>query len=630
MPIIRVMNIRERGTTSMLIVLAVLLLLLPLLAILQYRWQSQLSEREREHMTGNLRASAFRFGQDLDDELTRAYVIFAPSMAVGKEAGLSAFATRYDRWLTQAQYPQLVRDVFVAQVDEQEQFHLYQLNPESKQFSAAQSWPAELSKLAEQLAHYTKDEQRTFLRELMGRRFQLVNEQLAVLVHPILIPPTFRERGQVTWSLPIGFVIVTLNLDEIKQDILPTLAKRHFLGTNGFDYSATIVTNQQEQKTVFQFGPESASKTAADVKVGLLGLRRETIRRIISSLPPAEREQMNLFRPPPPNEANPNSTPPPAPREIAPMAMGNDEQKLWELRLTHRAGSLEAAVTAVRRRNLLISFGILLVLAASVALMMQSAQRAHRLARQQMDFVAGVSHELRTPLAVIKSAAWSLTRGVIREEEQIKRYSTLIGKESDRLIEMIEQVLEFAGAQSGRQKLELQPVSISELIENVLAAAQPLLGEGGFQVEKTVVTDLPPVLADSAALSRALRNLLDNAMKYSGDSRWLGVQAKLSGSGRKPEIQISISDRGIGIPAEEQKYIFDPFWRGSEATTAQIHGNGLGLNLVKNIVLAHGGQISVQSQPGQGSTFTVSLPALAQTETHPAAMHSTLDAGTAD
>ena len=150
MPIIRVMNIRERGTTSMLIVLAVLLLLLPLLAILQYRWQSQLSEREREHMTGNLRASAFRFGQDLDDELTRAYVIFAPSMAVGKEAGLSAFATRYDRWLTQAQYPQLVRDVFVAQVDEQEQFHLYQLNPESKQFSAAQSWPAELSKLAEQ------------------------------------------------------------------------------------------------------------------------------------------------------------------------------------------------------------------------------------------------------------------------------------------------------------------------------------------------------------------------------------------------------------------------------------------------------------------------------------------------
>lgn len=630
MPIIRVMNIRERGTTSMLIVLAVLLLLLPLLAILQYRWQSQLSEREREHMTGNLRASAFRFGQDLDDELTRAYVIFAPSMAVGKEAGLSAFATRYDRWLTQAQYPQLVRDVFVAQVDEQEQFHLYQLNHESKQFSAAQSWPAELSKLAEQLAHYTKDEQRTFLRELMGRRFQLVNEQLAVLVHPILIPPTFRERGQVTWPLPTGFVIVTLNLDEIKQDILPALAKRHFLGTNGFDYSATIVTNQQEQKTVFQFGPEPASKTAADVKVGLLGLRRETIRRIISSLPSAEREQMNLFRPPPPNEANPNSTPPPAPREISPMAMGNDEQKLWELRLTHRAGSLEAAVTAVRRRNLLISFGILLVLAASVALMMQSAQRAHRLARQQMDFVAGVSHELRTPLAVIKSAAWSLTRGVVREEEQIKRYSTLIGKESDRLIEMIEQVLEFAGAQSGRQKFELQPVSISELIENVLAAAQPLLGEGGFQVEKTVVTDLPPVLADAAALSRALRNLLDNAMKYSGDSRWLGVQAKLSGSGRKPEIQISISDRGIGIPAEEQKYIFDPFWRGSEATTAQIHGNGLGLNLVKNIVLAHGGQISVQSQPGQGSTFTVSLPALAQTEMHPAAMHSTLDAGTAD
>src|SRR5262249_60634054 len=126
---------------------------------------------------------------------------------------------------------------------------------------------------------------------------------------------------------------------------------------------------------------------------------------------------------------------------------------------------------------------------------------------------------LRTPVAVTKSAAWSLTRGGVKGPEQIRRYSELIGKESDRLIEMIEQVLEFAGARSGRQKLELQPVSVNELIDNVLASSQPLLAEGGFQIEKEIAADLPQVMADAPTLSSALRNLIDHAMKYSGESR---------------------------------------------------------------------------------------------------------------
>jgi signal transduction histidine kinase len=305
------------------------------------------------------------------------------------------------------------------------------------------------------------------------------------------------------------------------------------------------------------------------------------------------------------------------------------DEKLWQLRLTHRSGSLEAAVATIRRRNLMISFGILALLAASVILMIQSARSAQRLARREMDFVAGVSHELRTPLAVIKSAAWSLTRGVVRDEEQVKRYSALIGKESDRLIEMIEQVLEFAGARSGKQKLELQPANVGEVIDNVLASSQPLLSEGGFQVEKDLAPDLPTVMADAPALARAVRNLIDNAMKYSGDSRWIGVQARSERNSRKNEVRITVSDRGLGISAEDLKHIFDPFWRGGEATSAQIHGNGLGLNLVKTIINAHGGEISVQSAPGKGSSFTLLLPVVAQTETQATAVGAYLDGGAA-
>jgi len=308
------------------------------------------------------------------------------------------------------------------------------------------------------------------------------------------------------------------------------------------------------------------------------------------------------------------------------MAPVNEEPKLWRLRLTHRAGSLEAAVASLHRHNLLISFGILALLAVSVALMAHLSRRAQRLARREMDFVAGVSHELRTPLAVIKSAAWSLTRGVVKDPEQIRRYSELIGKESDRLIEMIEQALEFAGARSGRQKLELQPLSVNELIDNVLASSQPLLCDGGFQIEKEIAPDLPRVMADAPALSSALRNLIDNAMKYSGENRWIGVQATDAGGGKKSEVRITVNDRGFGIPPDKLKYVFEPFWRGGEITSAQIHGAGLGLNLVKTILNAHGGGVSVRSAPGQGSSFTLTLPAIARPASQPSTTASYLDA----
>jgi signal transduction histidine kinase len=624
------MNFRERGTISTLIVVAALLLLLPLLAVLQYRWLAQLSEREREHMKSNLRATATRFSQDFDDEITRAYTVFSPSPDLGKEEELSAYAARYDRWLAVAQYPRLVKDVLVAHADEKGQFHLHQLKTEIKQFVPC-DWPQELAPLRSQLEPSSRGGQRAFGRDLMNRRLQLINDETVVCLHPILIPPTVDQRGQIALPAPVGFVIVTLSMAEIQQAALPALAKRHFFGADGvdgFEYSAAIVTEAPEPKVIYRFGPESSAKTEADVTVGLMGLRREEMRRLMISFqpgggstapapPPAGTSRPPVGAQPPPNfqrGGGPRGFPPP------------EEQKLWQLHLTHHAGSLEAAVASLRRRNLLISFGILLLLTASIALVILSARRAHRLARQQMDFVAGVSHELRTPLAVIKSAAWNLTRGVIKDPEQIKRYSTLIGRESDRLIEMIEQVLEFAGAQSGRQKFDLQPASVNELIDNVLASAQPLLSEGNFQVEKNIAADLPLVMVDAPALARALRNLIDNAMKYSGDNRWIGVQAQTTGAGGKSEVRITVSDHGLGIPAEELKHIFEPFWRGSEATTAQIHGNGLGLNLVKNIVTAHGGDISVQSAPGKGSSFTLTLPAISHAATQPATVTSYLDA----
>jgi two-component system sensor histidine kinase SenX3 len=122
---------------------------------------------------------------------------------------------------------------------------------------------------------------------------------------------------------------------------------------------------------------------------------------------------------------------------------------------------------------------------------------------------------------------------------------------------------------------------------------------------------LPPIKADAVALSRAIQNLLSNAMKYGGDSRWIGLSAEPVKTSAVEEIQVRVSDRGLGITPSEQERVFEPFYRGKEAQAAQIRGNGLGLSLVKHIVAAHGGRVSVESKVGQGSTFILHLPVLA-------------------
>lgn len=211
---------------------------------------------------------------------------------------------------------------------------------------------------------------------------------------------------------------------------------------------------------------------------------------------------------------------------------------------------------------------------------------------------------------MICSAAENLADGVIDNRDQIKRYGGLIRDEGRRLTGMVEQALEFAGVQSGRKNYELRPSDLNNVIEDAIAASQYQLAGGGFEIEKRISASLPMVNADSAALSRAIQNLLNNAMKYSGDSRWIGLSAESIKTADGDQIQITVSDRGLGVTPSEQDLIFEPFYRGKEVMAAQIHGNGLGLSLVKHIVAAHDGQVTVESKVGQGSAFTMRLPVL--------------------
>ncbi len=197
-----------------------------------------------------------------------------------------------------------------------------------------------------------------------------------------------------------------------------------------------------------------------------------------------------------------------------------------------------------------------------------------------------------------------MTDGVVGSEKQIAQYGDLIKREGKKLSQMVEQILEYAGARSGRQRYDLRETDVKTIVENALAECQPLLNEKSFTVETEMAENLPAIFADENALSRAIQNLITNAVKYGDGSVWIKVTATDGGGGR---VKISVEDKGIGISQKDAANIFAPFYRAKSVVDAQIHGNGLGLSLVKQIIEAHKGEVKVESEAGKGSKFTIEL-----------------------
>ena len=168
---------------------------------------------------------------------------------------------------------------------------------------------------------------------------------------------------------------------------------------------------------------------------------------------------------------------------------------------------------------------------------------------------------------------------------------------------MVEQILDFAGANSGKTKIRFARERRRRNHRQAIAECQPLIDEKGFTVEKEIAANLPHVVADKNALSQAIQNLIGNAVKYSQRRK----MAENFGEKRRQEAKISVEDKGIGIGAKDLAHVFEPFYRAKAVVDEQIHGNGLGLSLVKQIVDAHKGEIKIESEIGKGSQFTIRI-----------------------
>jgi signal transduction histidine kinase len=197
-----------------------------------------------------------------------------------------------------------------------------------------------------------------------------------------------------------------------------------------------------------------------------------------------------------------------------------------------------------------------------------------------------------------------LELGRVASEEKAREYYRIINNESRRLTQLINNILDFAKIEAGRKEYDLAQISVAEVLEEVVQSYRYQIAAAGFELHLDIQPDLPPIGADRDAISQAILNLLNNAVKYSADVRKIRVRARAAGA----FVSIGIADSGIGIPRTEQTRIFDKFYRVSTGLVHDTKGSGLGLALVKHIVEAHRGQILVESTPGRGSEFTIMLP----------------------
>jgi len=292
-------------------------------------------------------------------------------------------------------------------------------------------------------------------------------------------------------------------------------------------------------------------------------------------------------------------------KELLAFAAPYEQQReIWGLRTGYGPQAIPEIVSASTRPQMALMVVLAVAMALGVFLVAGAAAREVRVAELKSNFVASVSHDLKTPLALIQLFAETLELGRVRTPERAQEYYQIINGEAKKLTRLIENILDFSRMEAGLRPYRMEPADLGEVVTRVLGRMETQFTQGNFVVTSEIAPGLPHVLADEGATEQAIENLLANAMKYSGDAKRIEVRARKAGE----HVEVSVTDHGIGISRREQARIFRKFYRVQRELGGGPQGTGLGLAIVDHTMRGHGGFVRVNSEPQQGSTFTLHFP----------------------
>jgi len=542
---------------------------LPLILMLawnQFNWLQELQNREAKRIEEHMLESAQRLTKRFSEE-----ILFLPSMLRFRKEDRAdldtVFSGRYRYWQYYALYPSMVTGLYILD-DER---------------GTASEWTG--SGFAETEARRPAQEPGFLPYEDTDREVR------------ISLP--FIDRGERGKRF-----LCVIDKEILFRDVIPAIAGESLGSTEDYAYR---ILDTRTGKQVY---------SSEDIT------RPDLFDSPDLTVPVLEALKAPEFLQPPVQARGPSDQAPPVldffgerPRNGEARPPENDRIPLFSylvLQVANKDGSLENMARKATMQNEILSFGTVALLAFVMIILAEATRRARQLALSQQEFIATITHELKTPLAVISSAAQNLTDGLIKDQQKAEQYGLAIRKEAARLGISIEHFLLYSNTHSiDRSKPVLCPVS--ELVEVALRFTEEERSAGQFRTEVVLPEKPVFVRGDRIALESVFQNLAQNVMKHARDGRYLGITVSVETGKRKDReerVIIRFRDKGPGIPAREQKQIFEPFARGRRAIDNQIPGNGIGLNLVRRIITVHGGRISVESRPGCGSTFIVSLPAI--------------------
>jgi signal transduction histidine kinase len=448
---------------------------------------------------------------------------------------------RVHEWTSLAHDPRLIEAIYVADLNKIRRFDGEKL--------VDATWPESLKPVRDIIGTIPQHRRSPFI-EAVPAIVMPLRPQPPRFPPPFGGPPPFRPPGRGEGPGPPPrpgppqILIVQISRDYLAHTFFPELTRRYF----GGEYDVSVVNGNQ---FVYRSDPK--------------------VSRAEVSLP--------LFRIGPP-----------------------DRETGWHLFVHRRGAALEDVVAESRRRNLIISSAVLALLAGSVILLAVLARRAERQRLQQLEFVAGITHEVNTPLAALTSAGQNLADGVVTDGPQVARYGAMVVKESRRLSDLVAQVLDFSGLQARGASPKRERVDVASLIEEAIAQSRWIAEEYHVDIEKNLTGDLPAIEADAPSLTRAIQNLIANAIRHGGEGGWVGVRALHDDH----QVSIVVEDRGRGIAARDIRHLFEPFYRGRGSD--RVRGTGLGLTIVQQIARAHGGAVTVDHRRAQGAAFTLRIP----------------------
>jgi two-component system phosphate regulon sensor histidine kinase PhoR len=276
----------------------------------------------------------------------------------------------------------------------------------------------------------------------------------------------------------------------------------------------------------------------------------------------------------------------------------------WRLRAADKDPGLPAELRRKRIVDSLLIGGAVTVIVSGLAFLAIAIRRERRANDLKSDFISNVSHELKTPLSIISMFGEMLANGRTKSPEQATEYAEIIWRESVRLGRLIDNVLDFAKIERGMGVYEFTEADVGEVVDRSIDLVGRRLQAADMTLDAEIEPDLPFVKLDANAFTLAVLNLIDNAIKYAAD----GKKVELRLARKDDRIVLSVRDFGHGIDAEEHEHIFERFYRAKSVRLKPIRGSGIGLALVRHIARAHGGDVTVSSTAGHGSTFELWLP----------------------